>query len=325
MPVSDRIQEPPFAIQIELSEGCNLYCSFCGLQGIRERSEKNYKFATKETILSLANQIAAAGWSSRLELAMHGEPTMHPDYAEMVEVLRRALPRHQIMMTSNGGGFLKPPGPVDNIRSLFDAGLNILALDEYDYVKIVTKIRPHIEELRTFAEVREYPADPAGNPHQRGPISRRMITLMEDISKASKGTHSSLNNHAGAAFPRNDRMMGKRCAKPFRELSVRWDGNVACCCNDWRGEVKMGNIVTDGLETVWNSEPFRALRQHLYVGDRDIGACTGCDARSYRVGLLPDPSGKDTLTPPDEESRAAVARAMEGGPYTKPVLRPWEV
>ena len=29
-------QQPPFCIQIELTEGCNLACSFCGIAGIRD-------------------------------------------------------------------------------------------------------------------------------------------------------------------------------------------------------------------------------------------------------------------------------------------------
>ena len=29
-------QSPPFCIQIELTEGCNLACSFCGIAHIRD-------------------------------------------------------------------------------------------------------------------------------------------------------------------------------------------------------------------------------------------------------------------------------------------------
>ena len=51
------MQEPPFCIQFELTEGCNLACSFCGIQGIRDngahgpsnttgKNSKPYKFMT---------------------------------------------------------------------------------------------------------------------------------------------------------------------------------------------------------------------------------------------------------------------------------------
>jgi len=34
--VSNYYQDPPNSIQIELTEGCNLACSFCGIQAIRD-------------------------------------------------------------------------------------------------------------------------------------------------------------------------------------------------------------------------------------------------------------------------------------------------
>ena len=34
--VSNLYQDPPNAIQVEFVEGCNLACSFCGIQSIRE-------------------------------------------------------------------------------------------------------------------------------------------------------------------------------------------------------------------------------------------------------------------------------------------------
>ena len=37
-------QEAPFTVQIELTEGCNLGCNFCGLRGMRENGTKPWKF-----------------------------------------------------------------------------------------------------------------------------------------------------------------------------------------------------------------------------------------------------------------------------------------
>jgi len=321
-----RIQEPPNAIQCEMVEGCNLYCTFCGLQGIRTLKEKNFKFMSVETMGSLSQQIADLGWNPRIEWAMHGENTLHPNYVELVYTMRKHNPKLSLMMTSNGGGLLRNPGPVKNIEALFDAGLNILALDDYKNVQIVPRIREAIfaEGGLKNIEFYDYPAQREGNPHIRAKPGKRMVVVIEDISTAGKGTHSLINNHAGAGSPLNNNAAGKRCAKPFRELSVRWDGSVAICCNDWRGKHKCGNIVTDGLYNVWQSDAFGAARVKLYHGQRDFGACNGCDALSYRVGLLPDKFGKVALPLPDDVVDSHIAAAVSGDPYTKPVLRPWE-
>lgn len=325
-------QDAPFAVQIELAEGCNLRCPFCGLNGIRGK-ENNFKFMTPETLKSLITQIVKADWNPRLEFAMHGEPTMHPDYHKMIYIARTTAPKLQIMLTSNGGGLLKKPGASQNIVDLFESGLNVLALDDYDGIKIVDKIINSLSVDTAFVaytevygdiQIYDYPKEAKGNPHMRRKLREKVITVIKDISIAQKGTHSTLNNHAGAAAPKNDKQAGKRCAKPFRELSVRWDGSVAICCNDWRGVYKCGNVVKDGLLNVWHGAAMTAARNKLYHGQRDFGACDGCDAKSYRAGLLPDKLGKVKLPKPSPKDLEAIAVAAKGKSYTVPVLRPWE-
>ena len=67
-----------------------------------------------------------------------------------------------------------------------------------------------------------------------------------------------------------------------------------------------------------------AARVKLYHGQRDFGPCNGCDARSYRTGLLPDKFGKVSLPLPTKEVEEDLKAALSAGPYTQPVKRPWE-
>jgi hypothetical protein len=316
-------QQSPFSVQVELAEGCQLACSFCGINGIRESPGKEYKFMTQVTLTSLITQIKNFGWNPRIEFALHGEPTMHPQYLDMIKLAYEIQPKLHLMMTTNGGGLIRGDIP-KNIQGLFQNGLNILALDDYVGIKIVGKIRPHLDEICKDLGIRwyEYPRDPEGNPHQRGNV---FITILKDISQSTSGTHSHLSNHTGAAGPLDLSSNGKRCHRPFREMSVRWDGNVAICCDDWRGKYKCGNVVTDGLEAVWLSPQFEAARRKLLRGERDFGPCLGCTSQSLRVGLLPDKKGQDRMDPPDEESNTWIQQALDKDPYTKPVLRPWEM
>src|SRR5450631_1955482 len=106
-------QEPPFAVQIELAERC----SFCGLNGIRGK-DNDFKFMESITLIKCIEQMVALDWNPRIEFAMHGEPTMHPDIAPMINFVRQIAPRYPIMVTSNGGGLLKKPGPVQRIKNM---------------------------------------------------------------------------------------------------------------------------------------------------------------------------------------------------------------
>jgi len=323
-------QEPPFAIQVELVEGCNLFCDFCGLQGIREGANKNLKFMEQGVADALAQQIKDVHWNSRIEFAMHGEPSLHPDLLTIVCLFRKHLPDNQLMITSNGGGFLNRP--LTYISTIMENAVDILALDQYDGIKFVPKIREALREMKPDFKypIYEYPAEPKGNPHRRVKRREKFVSIIQDISKAAKGTHSLINNHAGCGSPKNDTMQGKRCAKPFRELSVRWDGSIAICCNDWRGLYHCGNIVKDNfVDKIWQNDRFMAARRRLLLGLRDFGPCHGCDAKSYRTGLLPDKFGKETMDPLTPErtalENAAIDAAVSGPPLAPIVLRPWEV
>ena len=323
-------QDPPFAIQIELSEGCPLRCTFCGLNGIRlPAPQHDYKLMELRTAERVASEMARLGWTARVEFAMHGEPTMNPDAAQIVKTFRDHLPKTHLMMTSNGFGLLGGKGPVEKLNDLFDAGLNVFGFDAYESVKIKDRLLPMLEseganEERRF-EVMYYPEDPEASIHARRPVSARVFVRVKDISVADTGNHSVLNNHCGAGAPPLREPIRARCAKPFRELSVRWDGSVAICCNDWRGVYKINNVRALNLDVLWNHERFTAARKHLLRGDRkNLAPCNVCDAKSYRVGLLPDKMGKKTMSAPTKKDQEIVMRAIKGRPLTAPIKREWE-
>jgi len=325
------VQSPPFCVQVEFTEGCNLGCSFCGLQQVRENGANGpegkhgrasaMKFLTLENAEIIAQRVAETKWTPRIEFAMHGEPTMNPNYIEIVGIFRKYLPKTCLQLTSNGGGLLLGKGYSHNINRLMEAGLNILNLDNYDTVNIVDKI---LQGYNGPHRVWKYPQEIMGNPHRRRKPHEHDIVVTQDISLASKGNHSLIKNHAGASFPPNENAQGKRCAKPFRELSIRWDGNVSICCNDWPGRYKIGNALTTSLKELWLGEGFKAARQALYHGQRTFTPCKGCDHTSYRPGLLPDAMGKETLPAPDAKTWGVIEKYTSGESYTPKVKRPWD-
>lgn len=325
------VQQPPNCVQVELTEGCNLGCSFCGLQHIRDNGANGpegksgkasaMKFLTVDNAVMIARRIEEARWNPRIEFAMHGEPTMNTRYVEIVRVFRQILPKVSLQMTSNGGGLLRGAGYSANINALMEAGLNILSLDNYQGINIVDKI---LQGYNGPYNVMKYPQDIKANPHRRRKPNEHDIVVIHDIENATKGNHSVITNHAGASFPLNENAAGRRCAKPFRELSVRWDGNVAMCCNDWPGRYKIGNVFDTPLEEMWQGEGFMAARRALYHGMRIFEPCEGCDYLSYRPGLLPDHLGKETLPEPDEATWHIIAQHTDGEPFTPRVKRPWD-
>jgi len=315
-------QDPPYAIQISATEGCNLRCDFCGLNGIREPKNNDFKFLTLKLATKIATDIYSERWKSRIEFAGHGEPTKNPNLVAIIAQFRELLPNNPLMLTTNGSGFLGDTSEI--IQRYFNAGLNTIALDQYEGIPWADIVRKKLAETPlTDVDFHEYPSDKKGNPHQRS--KRRRMIIISPINLNTSGTHADLNNHCGAGSPPSLRGRGKRCAKPFREIHIRWNGKIAICCNDWRGVLKMGDVGETSLSDIWQNEIFQAARKKLLHYDRGFDPCNICDAKSYRVGLLPDTMGKETLPRPSAKDEAILKAAASGPSYTAPVKRPWEL
>ena len=320
------IQDPPFCIQLELCEGCQLRCPFCGLNGIRTE-ERIYKYMTVDWAVKIAHNLKQEGWNCRFEFAMHGEPTKNPDVLEIIATFRQAFPDNYFLMETNGSGFLAPTSAkaLELVRGYFDAGLSTVAIDQYQTVPWAEAFRQRVSVADLAAigvEFMEYPRDRKGNPHARSRHKR--LVIIAPIDASSAGTHSHLSNHCGAGGPLSLDRAGQRCAKPFREMAMRWDGSVAICCDDWRGAYRIGNVTTTSALELWHSPRFYAARRKLILGERTYTPCLGCTSRSNRLGLLPNKNGKGHLELPDAACERVLQQAVADGPFTPAVDRSWE-
>jgi radical SAM protein with 4Fe4S-binding SPASM domain len=315
-------QQAPFTVQIEPTEGCNLGCKFCGLRGMRENGTKPWYFMNTKTAENIAKKIKEAGWTCKIIFAMHGEPTLNPDLFKIISIFRKYLPNAVFYIISNGYGIVHNDEYEieDYVKELFNAGINHILLDNYsdhgDWSKVVKAVQDTVQVLYLGKDKTPmFPTDSKKNIIVLPPIVTTKISLVRN-----------LKNHCGAAFPLDDSFNNKKCAVPFRELSFRYDGSVALCCDDFRGEFFIGNIKDyKTIDDLWNDERFQAARIMLYNGERSFRPCQGCSSVSMRVGLLPDQKGKDELEPVSEEVRMFCQAVGQEGPLSKIIVkRPWE-
>lgn len=318
-------QDPPNCIQVEPSEGCTIACRFCSIRALTPGPNSVFKFMDMEVAAALGERIKATGWNPRIEFAMHGEPTAHPDLSGLVRTLRSYLPTNYFLLTTNGTPLIADRDQASfeaKVEALYAAGIDTIALDAYRGLKVHEYAR---RMERPWLLVGDYPADTAFNPHpRRSRKAKKLLSIVQDISYADGGTHAHLSNQGGTAGPKDPSFQGRPCALPFRELSVRWDGSIAICCNDWRGKFKLGTIVDTPLLDIWHHPAMYAARKKLVKGERDFGVCDGCNHLSYRVGLLPDRKGQRTLPQADAEDLNLIEMALAGDPYSPGVLRVWE-
>lgn len=279
-------------------------CPFCGIHGIRD-GVGNYKMMPMDVAAVIANGCSTFCPDARYEFAMHGEPTMHPQYLDIVSKFRDALPQAQLQMTTNGRTFLKNQEWMQVcIDELFEAGLDFIIIDTYyperDVLREMVYALEQVDILDFYEDMVPRHISPWHNHHRK---FNNTVVLMDDLLRNNGKIKSRvIYNHAGNSgmIPAVDVPLNKVCTLPFREMSFRWDGSVSLCCHDWGDEYHIANILEISCEEIWNHKRFVAARKFLRHKMRVFNPCSRCDIGSgSRSGLLPKmdyPSHDDAIT-----------------------------
>lgn len=281
----------PNSFNIETVQGCNRRCEFCGTMGM----EKVLHFVEMNTIKHTLKLIQEANYVPRIRLGAHGEPTLHPNICNIVKAIRTALPKSPISLFTNGTVIAKKPELIDG---LFRAGLNNLIVDEYSDSPMGKFIRANpIAQKYKIVEQGEGTSLLIGIKN-----SDKRICIVPPIDGDNNTINRRICNQCGAATPPLKKPMNKKCSVIFREMTIRWDGNIAICCNDFRGYYFVTNIMEcKHLEDAWFHPRFESARKILYKGERSFFPCNVCNVRGNRVGLLPDCAGKKDMPKPTEK------------------------
>lgn len=301
----------PNTINIETVQGCNRRCEFCGTMGM----EKKLHFLDNETLHHILMLIRKEDYSPRIRLAGHGEPTLHPNLKNIIKDIRLALPKSEIHLFTNGTVIEKKPEIVDD---LFDAGLNNLIVDEYtDH--LVGKFIRNNDICKKYKIVEQK----AKTPLLSVKNTEKRICITPPIDGDKNTINRKLCNQLGSALPPLKNPINKKCTVIFRELTIRHDGKIAICCNDFRGYYFVADIMDyDNLKEVWFHPRFESARKYLYRGDRHFFPCNLCDVLGNRVGLLPDSQGQKEMPLPNEQDEKIVSAIYP--PLAVIEKRPWE-
>lgn len=87
---------------------------------------------------------------------------------------------------------------------------------------------------------------------------------------------------------------GKRypCGSPWLQAVIFPQGEVSLCCKTmtdvgWRGVVEMGNVKTDDLDAIWQSEKYSTVRKELLDNNfEDFEVCRKCNIWSAHTSLV---------------------------------------
>lgn len=270
----------PEVYQIELTNDCNYSCDFC----IRKIRPRPVTYIDKELVRTIADR--DLGGSYFVELQMAGEPLLHPDFDEIVEILSD---KGVLVGTSTNGLLIDKH--LDAIcQNLHYVTVSVDSLTEYaDKRKggSVTKLIDNIDLL--VHETRDW-------GYQTPVIDLQIIEfegyekqffLLKNMAK-EHNWHDVNIRTVPDCFLGYERPWGKAhevkctelCLNPFMSCSIQADGDVVPCCFAFGKDVVLGNVKEKSLEEIWaTSEELLFLREEHRTG-RYRPICQKCYMRS---------------------------------------------
>ena len=75
-----------------------------------------------------------------------------------------------------------------------------------------------------------------------------------------------------------EKSVNSPCLSPFGTMVIHSNGDVPLCCVDHLTKIKIGNVIENSIQEIWNNEIFSSIRtKHLNKERAQIDMCKICD------------------------------------------------
>lgn len=257
-------------IYIEITNNCNLNCSFCS------KVLKPRRNMTLEEFEIILNKIK--GFTDYIYLHVKGEPLIHKDIMEFINLADKY--NLKVNLTTNGTLFDKYAKELGKCKNLNKINFSLhcehnkpnYLEDIFDNIKYLSKDTTVIYRLWTMKdnELDENSTKIVDKIKDYYNLSTETVDKIKNennikisstiyVDKDNEFTWPEITNHKSCGY----------CYGLNTHIAILVDGTVVPCCLDSNGVINLGNIYKDNLEDIINSDRY----QNLLKSFRDRKPC----------------------------------------------------
>lgn len=266
----------PSVVGIESTNKCNLDCVMCPRQEMT-RPVGHMDLALFQRIIDDLAQKTEFVW-----LQDYGEPFLNPRIFEMIRYARQKGLRTGISTN----------GTVMNERiidGILDAGLDYLIFafdgvtrETYEKIRVGARFDKVTANIRRFLQRKKETRSGiytvlqcicmAQTESEIGTFLRTWrspgVNAIRIRQLTYSGNEGKFRNEPGR----------KPCYWLWANPHIKQDGTVVPCCQDYDGQLALGNIADGPLSAIWNNERMRDIRQtHIQGRAGEIPLCKNCN------------------------------------------------
>ncbi len=268
----------PKRVEIELSNSCNLRCTYCP----RSYLDNPSGFISEKLFRKIIDEISPFP-DTILVLHRRGESLLHPAFNSLMGYIPGKF--KEVQMATNAT-LLNPEKFEAIVKGLTFISFSIDVPSVFDKTRkpaVYSAVEGNILDFLKFnkGKVRTQVSmvKTAGTPQNNVELFKKIWDGKVDRIRVYE--EHSINGVFGAIRkPRKER---KPCVMPNYELLVYYDGKTGRCNHDWAGE-PMGDVNSQTIREIWHNEKYARLRmEHEKLVFTD-SLCAKCDSWYPEVG-----------------------------------------
>jgi radical SAM protein with 4Fe4S-binding SPASM domain len=295
--------ETPFLLYVDPSSACNFRCQFCptGHKDLLRASQYTRSRMDLALFEKLLRDLEAFSRPIRvMRMNKIGEPLLNKNLPTMIELAKQSGRVLNIDLATNAALFSEVL-----LARLVDAGLDRLniSLEGVSREQYLEHAKVDIDFDRLVGLIRWLYAN-KGNCEVTIKIPANYLSaddrtkffdlfgdwcdriFIEELSPI--WPEFDVAQRAGVAVQSSEGQYRQPlldkdvCTYIFYAMAVNSDGTVSACCPDWDQKLVVGDLHTQSLAEIWNSDAMRRLQlQHLQGRRRDNPVCRACGHIRY--------------------------------------------
>lgn len=266
-------------IYIEITNKCNLNCTFCS--EVKRKKEKITLENFEEIIKKINN------YTDYIYLHVKGEPLLHPEIDKILDIAEKY--NLKVNLTTNGTLF---PNVVDKIKDKKALHkINFSLHSENNYKNYLENIFENVKKLSTdtVAIYRLWTL----NNNELDKKSQEIVEKIKNFYNLDEKTYKNLKTKNNIKISstiyvdkdneftwpdniENELSPLGYCHALKTYIAILVDGTVVPCCLDSNASIPLGNIYDNTLEEIINNERYKNLQKSFQNRKPCESLCRRC-------------------------------------------------
>lgn len=268
-------------IYIEITNMCNLKCDFCIPCGREARMMSLIEF--EEVIKKVCN------YTKIVTLHVKGEPLLHKNLEGILDIIHKY--NLQVNITTNGTLIKENLDILKNAKCIKQINFSLHSYNQNDHMSslylknifdcvseldgITISYRLwNLEDIRNN-DVNSYIISELENYYELNDLKGKL--KLKNAFEINE--HIYINQDIEFTWPsmKGEKIIEKgKCWALRKQIAILVDGTVVPCCLDNNGDIPLGNIFEEDLESILNKEKTKFIKDNFGNGKIVCDLCKTC-------------------------------------------------